>query len=994
MDSIIIGYAIYALIIALLGIIFAIKCFGTKMWGAKYLGFTFANSVAVNIWYLLSIVTQNYFFSSLMSSLYFAFIDAMVLSFAAYAYASTKRGKRNGRFRYLYYILQAYAVFDIIVLMINPFREIAMHYVWRDTPIAHFGYDRLPLYNMHLGFSYIVVAIAVVLIFRKMISVPGEYQNQFAFIILGVLAIIFVNAVFLYIPDKGVVSTIDVSIIGYEVVGIICYWASYEYTTHGMLNHFKNVIFENIGQGLILFDYEDLLILANARARQLVTGVDYENAVTFQEFIDNCGITWDWEGHGVHSLQCYPKGRALRCDCSIIRGRHDRPLGKLFVFTDAQMDTDPLTGFEQYEHFRSFALENKQNFPYPTSAVVFDINSLAVYNSRFGRKRGDLKIQELADKLRATFPKDTYFVRGTDAQLIAICYQKTEEEIHEIVGDISGDVQYAVACNKDEDIVDTVNTAMAALRNKKLLSHGSSHSELVASLSRALEECDPDTSEHVKRTQLMGKRLTERLKLPDIDRSQLSLLCLLHDIGKIGIPLEILNKPGPLNPQEEAVIRSHVQKGYQIAKSSKELSGIADMILHHHERWDGQGYPDGLSKESIPVLSRIIAIIDSYDAMTNDRIYRKGMTQEDAAAELRCNAGTQFDPRITAEFLDMIKDDLEKEAKDAGTHTERRESAPSLSSERTKSAVEEYENRQDSLHSLKTAICYTTDNMEFLSVNQEFTSLTGYTSQELSEDKNPHNLSILVPEDERTNFLLNADRLLASKKPMMAEFPIVTKSGEKLLVLASFRKYFDSARKNQRYEIMITNIGDSYLKEILEQNEKNRSYIQLNRWENHFRRDSLTKLLSHEAFISDLEYMLLSKEYRVLMIMFDIDNFKEVNDTYGHVQGDNVLIHFANTLKSSVRSTDLAGRLGGDEFALALLFDLNIGEQEISKKAQNLFNEVKADMASLKPKITISAGAVISKLEGITAARMYQNADDALYQSKDSGKRRLTIHFE
>ena len=122
------------------------------------------------------------------------------------------------------------------------------------------------------------------------------------------------------------------------------------------------------------------------------------------------------------------------------------------------------------------------------------------------------------------------------------------------------------------------------------------------------------------------EKVGKRLGLNSIERTRLSLLSMLHDIGKITIPLEILNKPSSLNEDEWEVLKTHTIKGKNIALSSPLFKDIADEILHHHERWDGMGYPDGLSKETIPLLSRIVSVVDSFDAMISDRPYRKRMS--------------------------------------------------------------------------------------------------------------------------------------------------------------------------------------------------------------------------------------------------------------------------------------------------------------------------------------------------------------------------------
>jgi HD-GYP domain-containing protein (c-di-GMP phosphodiesterase class II) len=136
--------------------------------------------------------------------------------------------------------------------------------------------------------------------------------------------------------------------------------------------------------------------------------------------------------------------------------------------------------------------------------------------------------------------------------------------------------------------------------------------------------------------------------------NNLELLATLHDIGKIGISDQILNKPDKLSPEEWVEMKKHPEIGYRIAMSSPELVPIAEYILTHHERWDGEGYPQKLAGERIPLLSRILAVVDAYDAMTEDRPYRKAMSKEEAVMEIRENLGKQFDPLMAKIFLGRV----------------------------------------------------------------------------------------------------------------------------------------------------------------------------------------------------------------------------------------------------------------------------------------------------------------------------------------------------
>jgi len=138
------------------------------------------------------------------------------------------------------------------------------------------------------------------------------------------------------------------------------------------------------------------------------------------------------------------------------------------------------------------------------------------------------------------------------------------------------------------------------------------------------------------------------------DLEMLEFAALLHDVGKIAIPDAILRKVEPLTPDERNTIHLHPYHSAQIVKPVEPLKRIVPWIYHHHERWDGDGYPDGLAGEDIPLASRIIAVADTYNAMTTDRPYRKGQTHEKAVVELQEHAGAQFDPQVVEAFLRVV----------------------------------------------------------------------------------------------------------------------------------------------------------------------------------------------------------------------------------------------------------------------------------------------------------------------------------------------------
>jgi response regulator RpfG family c-di-GMP phosphodiesterase len=180
--------------------------------------------------------------------------------------------------------------------------------------------------------------------------------------------------------------------------------------------------------------------------------------------------------------------------------------------------------------------------------------------------------------------------------------------------------------------------------------------EFAKVLAYTLEEKDPYTSGHSERVCYYSDFISKRLSFSPKDRSELQIASYLHDIGKIGISNRFINKKGTLTPTDWAIIKQHTKKSIELLIPLNLSSNILSYIQHHHERYDGTGYPDGLSGEQIPLGARIIALSDSYDSMTSDRPYRKPLNNGDAKSELTKNAGKQFDPKLVSLFLDVLRE--------------------------------------------------------------------------------------------------------------------------------------------------------------------------------------------------------------------------------------------------------------------------------------------------------------------------------------------------
>jgi len=178
----------------------------------------------------------------------------------------------------------------------------------------------------------------------------------------------------------------------------------------------------------------------------------------------------------------------------------------------------------------------------------------------------------------------------------------------------------------------------------------------IIGFAHALEESDKYTRGHSDRVSFYSSLTARGLSLSDDETERIVQAGLMHDIGKIGIRYEKLNKPGKLTPEEVAMFRTHPAKGKRILEPIPSMAELIPGAWCHHENWDGSGYPRGLVGDSIPLLGRVVAIADTYDAMTSDRSYRKALPHDVAIAELERCAGAQFDPELVPTFIRMIED--------------------------------------------------------------------------------------------------------------------------------------------------------------------------------------------------------------------------------------------------------------------------------------------------------------------------------------------------
>jgi HD-GYP domain-containing protein (c-di-GMP phosphodiesterase class II) len=216
---------------------------------------------------------------------------------------------------------------------------------------------------------------------------------------------------------------------------------------------------------------------------------------------------------------------------------------------------------------------------------------------------------------------------------------------------LSVSLGFAVANTANSNPYELLKTADNNMYREKLLHGQSIRSNIVQIAMKALGERDFVTEGHAERLRTIVSSMLIAYGHGKPNSSDMILLAEFHDIGKVGIPDHILFKPGPLTDDEYKEMQRHCEIGQRIALSSPDLAPIANFILNHHERWDGNGYPLRLKGEEIPLACRILAIADSYDAMTSDRPYRTAMSHQDALEEINRCSGSQFDPNVVDVFM-------------------------------------------------------------------------------------------------------------------------------------------------------------------------------------------------------------------------------------------------------------------------------------------------------------------------------------------------------
>lgn len=332
---------------------------------------------------------------------------------------------------------------------------------------------------------------------------------------------------------------------------------------------------------------------------------------------------------------------------------------------------DKLTGLYNKNFFEEEMIRLDTKRQLPISLIMGDINGLKLINDAFGHTMGDSVLKKSAEIMSASFRNEDIISRVGGDEFVILLPMTKEKTALEIVNRVKRkcennpldfikiNISFGVATKTsiDENINKVLKKAEDRMYFNKLRESKEAKLAMIDFLKKRLEKITYETKAHYDRLKRLTMVMAEAMNLSEIEKEELMLLCEFHDIGKIAIPRDILQKQGRLSREEWEDVKRHSEIGYYIARGIKDASVIDELILTHHERWDGKGYPGLLKNDEIPLAARIFAIADAYDMMVNDRPFQTRMTKNAALSEIQAQSGKQFDPEIAEIFIDLMKEE-------------------------------------------------------------------------------------------------------------------------------------------------------------------------------------------------------------------------------------------------------------------------------------------------------------------------------------------------
>lgn len=331
---------------------------------------------------------------------------------------------------------------------------------------------------------------------------------------------------------------------------------------------------------------------------------------------------------------------------------------------------DPVTGLYNRTYYERELQRLDFSDDYPVSVISLDADGLKIINDTLGHSMGDELLKNLANILSQSL-RDSDILARVGGDEFIIFLPKTDNEVAEkiverirknikqyneenLILPLSISLGLETAELSGEKLEEVLKRADENMYNNKFFQKRNGQSQILNSFMASLEKRDYVTQGYAERLFKLFAKVSQTNKMPSGTLKALALLAQVHDLGNVTIPDSILSKPVPLNDDEWNVIRLHPERGSRIASISPNLVDITELIMKHHERWDGKGYPLGLKEEEIPIECRILAVVDAFDAMITERPYRKPLSHLEAIKELQKCAGTQFDPEIVNLFIDIL----------------------------------------------------------------------------------------------------------------------------------------------------------------------------------------------------------------------------------------------------------------------------------------------------------------------------------------------------
>ena len=563
------------------------------------------------------------------------------------------------------------------------------------------------------------------------------------------------------------------------------------------------------------------------------------------------------------------------------------------------------------------------------------------------------------------------------------------------------------------------------------------HMNTIESLAIAIDAKDQTTHGHVRRTQIYATQMGTLFKVSEPELRALHAGALLHDIGKLAVPEYILNKPGKLTEAEFAKMKIHPTVGGDILKRVNFPYPVEDIVRYHHEKWDGSGYPKGLKGEGIPLVARIISVVDFYDATRCDRPYRKGMKREESLALLRSMAGASFDPRVVRMFTEHVEEfdrlidsqDIQEQVASAAAADMLTATKPDaglapdflgVSEEATGfRSISEAQREVFALHEIAQTIGSSLNLSDtvtlvanklraivpfdtcviYLVDDRSGKAIAAHVVGEEVEIFNRRRINI---GDGITGWVIANSRSMCNASPdldMVGVPEEVTKRFRGVLVSPLSREdgafgaiaLYSQSRTSYTTEHVrllesVCQHASSALNNALTYEKTRESALV----------DPLTELPNARGFYMMIEQRLaecqrMNKEPLAVVCM-DIDDFKIVNDQYGHSIGDRLLASVAGVVRRELRQMDILTRYAGDEFVAIMPMASSKMAVSISERMRNaveeqLFSVRQGTMVGLG----VSLGVACFPEDGETSEELLTAAARRMQQDKNGRKTVLTV---